>query len=201
MAGHTKHDEHHQKVLTKFARHDTNRNKQELRTNKNITPPPTRFPHRSKTAPFCNPPPPKCSMCAHFFFSHRYPQPILTKTGEHLTICILRLFPARKVRASRFSMVPPWWHTPYHRAHTVSIHTVPPPFTARKLGYKQFSTTIRQHARMTRDEAVPTDHGWAHKHENWANGGVFRNHAPFVLNGFLTQTSLKKTLLLATSGE
>ena len=54
---------------------------------------------------------------------------------------------------------------------------------------------------MTRDDAVPTDHGWAHTHEIWANGGVFRNHAPFVLNGFLTQPSLKKTQLLAISGE
>ena len=54
---------------------------------------------------------------------------------------------------------------------------------------------------MTRDEAVPTDHGWARKHENWGNGRVFRNHAPFVLNGFLTQPSLKKTRLLGISGE
>jgi hypothetical protein len=54
---------------------------------------------------------------------------------------------------------------------------------------------------MTRDEAVPTDHGWARKHENWENGGVFRNNAPFVLNGFLTQPSLKKTVLFGISGE
>ena len=175
--------------------------KKKIASTTRLTPPTAPFLPNGKMPIFDTPPPPKRGESAHFGLSHRNPQPILTKPGEHLTTCIVRLFPTRQVRASRFSMVPPWWRTPYHRAHTVSIHTVPPPFTARKLGYKQFSPTIRQHARMTRDESVPTDHGWAHKHENWANGRVFRNHAPFVLNGFALNRHSKKNMLTVISGE
>ena len=200
-AARTKHNEHQQNALTKFARHGTNRKKKEFHTNKNITPHPQHFSPSNKTAPFRPPIAPKRSTCAHFGLSHRNPQPILKKLGEHLTTCILRLFPARQDRASRFSMMPPWWRTPYHLARTVTNHTAAPPFAARKLGHKNISPTIRQHAQMTHGDTVPTDHEWARKHENWVNGRVFLNHAPFFLNGFLTRPSLKKTLLTGISGE
>ena len=106
MAGRTKHDEHHQKALTKFTRHDTNRNKQEFHTNKNITPPPTRFPHRSKTAPFRTPPPPKRACVPTFFFRIDIPSRFQKKTVSILPHVRCAYF--QRYRSEQVDL--PWCH-------------------------------------------------------------------------------------------